>query len=163
LQVTGTVGIFSIMKTILSILLLSFTFTGFAQSKTEKFNVNGECGTCKKKIETAAKKAGATYAAWDADTKVLAVTYNTKSSSTTKIQQSIAHAGYDTPGYKATDSEYDKLDDCCKYDRAVSATGNSSCDNVKCQEMKCMKDGKCAKDMACCKDSGCDKKDCCKH
>ena len=51
------------MKTlsiIFSFILLSLSATSFAQSKTEKLKVSGECGTCKKKIEAAAKNAGAT-------------------------------------------------------------------------------------------------------
>ena len=149
---------------LLSFLALSFSISGFAQTKTEKLKVSGECETCKKKIETAAKKAGASYALWNADTKVLTVKYNSSSSNTAKIEQAIAAAGYDTPDVKASDDAYDKLDDCCKYERKTAATteNKSCCDDKKCAEEKCMKDGKCEKDMACCKDSGCDKKECCK-
>ena len=41
------------------------------KTRTESFKVAGECGTCKKKIEKAAKEAGATYAAWDMHSKIL--------------------------------------------------------------------------------------------
>jgi len=153
------------MKT-LQLFIISFLFisaTSFAQTKTEKIKVAGECGTCKKKIETAAKKAGASYANWNADTKQLVVKYTSSSSNTAKIEKSIASAGYDTPDFKATDEAYNKLDDCCKYDRAGSAqaSATSCCDNTKCTDAKCMKDGKCAPDQSCCKEAGCDKKDCC--
>jgi mercuric ion binding protein len=143
------------MKSI-KIFLTSFAFllalTVAAQTKTEKLAVNGECGTCKKKIEAAAKQAGATYAVWNKDTKQLVVKYDAASSNTEKIEQSIAHAGYDTQDVKATDDAYSNLDDCCKYQRiAVKAK------SVKAAE--CKKDGTCKKDMACCKDATAD---CCK-
>jgi len=152
------------MKT-LQLFLVSFLLmsaTTFAQTKTEDIKVAGECGTCKKKIESAAKKAGATYAVWNVDTKQLTVKYTSSSTNTAKIEQAIANAGYDTPGFKATEAAYNKLDDCCKYERATSADSKTCCDSKKCAEENCMKDGKCSKDMSCCKDSGCDQKDCCK-
>ena len=153
------------MKTLqislLSFLFLSFSTIGFAQTKSEKFKVAGECGMCKKKIENAAKEAGATYALWNTESKVLAVKYNSTSTNSAKIQEAIANVGYDTPNFKATDEAYNKLHECCQYDRTGSSAKNC-CDDKKCAEEKCMKDGKCAKDMQCCKDSNCTSKDCCK-
>ena len=149
----------------LQLFLISFLFisaTSFAQTKTEKIKVDGECGMCKKKIETAAKKAGATYAVWNVDSKVLTVKYTSSSSNTAKIEEAVANAGYDTPDFKASQEAYDKLDDCCKYERGGIANAKSCCDDKKCTEAKCMKDGKCSPDMSCCKEAGCDQKDCCK-
>lgn len=134
------------MKTY-KLFLLSFLFIfiaqfSFAQSKKETFSVSGECGMCKKKIETAAKNAGATYAAWDIDSKKLSVKYKS-ASSIEKIQQAIADSGYDTEGVKASEDAYSKLHECCKYERVVTSV--SEC---------------CAKaDASCCKEEA---KDCCK-
>ncbi len=141
--------------------LLLATTVAFAQIKTETLDVAGECGTCKKKIETAAKTAGASYAVWSKESKILTVKYSSTSTNTAKIEKAIAAAGYDTPDVKASDKAYEKLDDCCKYDRAASAK-TSCCDNAKCKESTCFKDGSCAKDQACCKEAGCDQKACCK-
>jgi hypothetical protein len=141
-------------------LALSISVTGFTQTKTETFKVAGECGMCKKKIESTAKKSGASYADWDVDSKVLTVKYN-KSTDKAKIEKAIAAVGYDTPTYKTTEAAYDKLDDCCKYER-TAASAASCCDDAKCTQTACMKDGKCTPDMGCCKEAGCDKKDCCK-
>lgn len=154
------------MKT-LQILFFSFLFislatTSFAQTKTEKFNVSGECGSCKKKIEKAAKSAGATYAVWNVDSKELTVKYSSTASNKAKIEQAIAGAGYDTPDYKATEEAYNKLDACCQYERSAAPAAASCCDDKKCTSNQCMKDGKCAKDMSCCKESGCVEKACCK-
>ena len=103
---------------IFSVLFAGLAIAAGAQEKTEKLKVSGECNTCKKKIESAAKTAGATYAVWDKSTKMLVIKYNTSASNTAKIEQSIAGAGYDTPDYKASDDAYNQLDDCCKYDRS---------------------------------------------
>src|SRR5579875_3833258 len=93
-----------------SFVLICLSTVVFAQIKTETINVSGECGMCKRKIETAAKAAGATSAVWNTDTKVLTVKYNSRSTNTSKIQNSVAAAGYDTKDVKATDAAYDKLE-----------------------------------------------------
>ncbi|GAA4326741.1 heavy-metal-associated domain-containing protein [Flaviaesturariibacter amylovorans] len=152
------------MKTILSFLLscslIFVSATASAQTKKETFKVAGECGMCQKKIEATAKKAGATSASWNTDSKVLSVSYNSKSTSAAKIQEAIAAVGYDTPGFKATDESYSKLHSCCKYERGAAAAA-SCCDSEKCKGSACMTDGHCKKDQSCCKDSGCDQKACC--
>ena len=149
------------LKTFFLFFLLSATTITFAQTKTETLNVSGECGTCKKKIETAAKSAGASYAVWNAGNKILTVKYNSASTNTAKIETAVAAAGYDTPDVKASGKAYDKLDDCCKYDRSASAP-SFCCGDANCKEAACFKDGKCTSDSACCKEAGCDKKACCK-
>ncbi len=141
------------MKTIkiffLATIAASITFVTSAQKvKTEKFSVNGNCGMCEAKIEKAAKAAGASFAEWDQDAKVITVKYKSSGSNLAKIQKSIANVGYDNAGYKSTDEAYQKLHSCCKYDREASAHVND-------MVMDCCKDGKCSKD-------GHDGKDCCK-
>lgn len=147
---------------ILSVILASIVSIGFAQVKTETLKVAGECGSCKKKIETAAKKAGASYAVWNVDTKELTIKYNSTSGNSAKIQKAVAAAGYDTPDYKATDEAYNNLDGCCQYERLNTAAKKSCCEDGKCKEGDCMKDGKCLKDATCCTNSDGSKKECCK-
>lgn len=120
--------------------------------KTETFKVSGECGMCKKKIEAAAKNAGATYALWSPQTKLLKVSY-ASATGVSVIQQRIAGAGYDTPDYKATDDAYHALDACCQYERNTKA---QSCCGVACDMSPGSggKDGKCT-DEAACKEKGC--------
>jgi hypothetical protein len=175
------------MKTLrilsVSALCLAFSAITFAQSKTETFKVNGNCGMCKSAIEKAAKTAGANTATWDKDTKDLTVTYMGTSTNTAKIQQKIADVGYDNVGFTAKDDSYDKLHACCKYDRTAMATmktsGGMNCDmkggkcdmkDGKCDMSKC-KEKDCCKDEAACKSGGCcgaelaaggKKMDCCK-
>ena len=110
------------MKTIFvfaAILFSAFaTNSAAAQTiKSEAIKVWGNCGMCKKKIEKAAKTAGATTASWSEDTKELQVTYAVAKTSNIKIQQAVAKAGYDTQDFTATEKAYNKLDGCCQYDR----------------------------------------------
>jgi len=136
------------------------TVAAYAQkTRTESFKVGGECGTCKKKIEKAAKEAGATYAAWDMQTKILKLTYNA-GTDVVAIQQRIANAGYDTPKFRATDAAYNGLDKCCQYDRQIALRSANCCgsDDCKMSGGSSGKDGKCA-DMTSCKEKGCCKDD----
>ena len=147
-----------------SFLFITVSTITFAQAKSEKIKVSGECGMCKSKIEKAAKSAGASYALWDADSKVLTVKYNNTATNAAKIENAVATVGYDTEHIKATEEAYNKLHACCKYERTAStAKAQSCCNDEKCKASACMKDGKCEKDMSCCKESAeCATKDCCK-
>jgi hypothetical protein len=144
-------------------LCMSAATMGYSQKvRTESFKVAGECGTCKKKIEKAAKEAGASYAIWDMHTKVLKLTYNA-GIDVSAIQQKIAETGYDTPKFRANNAAYNSLDKCCQYDRQAIKKSASCCGSDECK----MKSGKCA-DMAACKEKGsgkeeadCSNKGCC--
>ncbi len=149
------------MKTIKVFLLASvcacIAITGSAQkTKTETFNVSGNCGMCEAKIEKAAKSAGANYAEWNKDTKIITVKFSSTTSNLAKIQKSIADAGYDNVGAKAKDETYDKLHSCCKYDRTSGVAATMDC----CKDGKCTMEGHDGKD--CCKKDGAAKMDCCK-
>lgn len=74
------------MKTLLKSLLtfsLLFTHFLFAQTITKStFLVKGDCGMCKERIETTAKKTGASIANWNAETQKLSVEFDSA-----KLQQ----------------------------------------------------------------------------
>ncbi|MBK6938422.1 MAG: cation transporter [Chitinophagaceae bacterium] len=133
------------MKTIkllsAAVLLLAFTFNSSGQTKTESFQVSGNCGMCKTRIEKAAKEAGAAAANWNADSKQLTVTYESSLTNTAKIQQKIADVGHDNPGFKTTADVYNKLPGCCKYERVTDAKEEKHTCSDKCEK----KDGKCTK------------------
>ena len=120
-------------------IVLSFLFIVFsafsvsaqkkdATQKKETLKVWGECGMCKKTIEKAAKDSGATTATWNTESKKLTITYNTTKTSNEKIQQAIAAAGYDTQNLTADKEAYDKLHECCKYDRKAAAASTEKKD-----------------------------------
>jgi periplasmic mercuric ion binding protein len=93
----------------------------FAQKKTETIKVSGNCGMCQKKIEAAAKDAGAKKASWDKETKILTVTYDESKTSNDAIQSKVASVGYDTEKYVADEKVYKSLHGCCQYDNKRSA------------------------------------------
>jgi mercuric ion binding protein len=146
-----TLKIFSLI-----FLFMAFVFVSFGQqTKTETIPVSGNCGMCKTTIEKAAKKAGATSADWNVDSKNLTVKYNSSTTNAAKIQQSIATVGYDTRDFKATDGSYNKLHACCQYARDMAKTEKNCCSD-KCEMSAGSggKDGKC-KDETACKEKGC--------
>ena len=111
---------------ILFFTILSFQFCSAQTAKSETIKVNGNCGMCKKHIEKSALEAGATAANWDKKSKFLQISYDPAVTNSAKIQTAVAAAGYDTQDFKASDSAYNKLDECCQYDRGVSIKENNS-------------------------------------
>lgn len=112
------------MKTLslISVLLLGILFSNVSMAQTSKketIKVWGNCGMCKKKIEKAAKSAGANSASWDAEKLSLEVAYNTEKTSSATIQEAIAKIGYDTQDFRAADNLYADLPGCCQYERAA--------------------------------------------
>ena len=94
------------------------TMSVFAQGKTEKIKVYGNCGMCENRIETAAKSVdGVTVADWDKDTKMLALTFDESKTNIHKVHTAVAKVGHDTDLHKAKDEVYNNLPGCCKYDR----------------------------------------------
>ncbi|MBC7850141.1 MAG: copper chaperone, partial [Chitinophagaceae bacterium] len=122
------------MKTQSILLTIAFVCTlgnlSIAQTaKKDTIKVWGNCGMCKKTIETAATKAGASTADWNTDTKILSVSYNAKKSNAQKIQQAIAAAGYDTKDLTAPEEAYNNLHACCQYDRKANESAAVSKDD----------------------------------
>ena len=78
------------MKIILTTsLFIMSIFAVQAQTTTDVFNVSGNCGMCKSRIEAAAKEAGASSASWDADSKKLKVSFDAGTTSSSKIQEKV--------------------------------------------------------------------------
>lgn len=135
------------MKTqniILTIAFIFITIAAMAQASNQStVKVYGNCSSCKKHIETAAKEAGATSAVWNKDTKFLTLKFDAKKTDSKKIQQKVAAAGYDTQDATATKKAYDKLDECCQYERKVakptSKISNKNCcvDMANCTTLNC--------------------------
>lgn len=95
--------------------------TAATDLKYETIKVWGNCDMCKETIEGAAKKAGASTADWNEDSKELKVSYDLKKTSSEKIQKKIAKAGYDTRDFTASGKAYNALHGCCKYDRKTAS------------------------------------------
>jgi copper chaperone CopZ len=120
-----------IMKFILffsTIFLLNLTnpITATAQTNapagmTSKFKVYGNCGMCEKRIEKAAKIKGVTKADWDGDSQMLTIQFNEKKVTPAKVQKAVAAVGHDTDNDRAKDKVYNKLPDCCQYERPLKS------------------------------------------
>jgi len=73
---------------------------------------------CESRIEKTAKAVeGISKADWNKETKQLEVTFDDTKTNLDKIEVSVAKAGHDTPKHKASKEVYNKLPDCCHYDR----------------------------------------------
>ena len=123
------------MKTLLkSFLAFSLLFTNFlfAQTITKStFKVKGECGMCKERIETTAKKSGATYANWSAEKQELAVEYDAAKVNSEEILKQIANVGHDNEKFSAPDNVYKNLPGCCLYPRERSFLPVTNAENAK--------------------------------
>ena len=102
---------------VLFVLMTTIGASAFAKENTDSVKVNGVCGSCKKRIEKAAKEAGAVSASWSDETQLLVVKYDDAKTTLLTIEKQIATAGHDTRDVKATDEAYKKLEECCQYDR----------------------------------------------
>lgn len=97
--------------------LALFSISSFAGGlKKEKIKVEGNCGMCEDRIESAAKSVvGVKSAEWYADYETIEVKFDPAVTSTEEIEKAIAKAGHDTENYKADKDVYNALPACCKY------------------------------------------------
>jgi periplasmic mercuric ion binding protein len=107
---------------IVAVFAISISINGKAQSnaknvalKTETIKVNGNCESCKIRIEKAAKIDGVSKAEWSDETKILTLVYDPTKVTSDDVQKKIAAVGHDTEKYKADDKTYNSLPGCCKY------------------------------------------------
>lgn len=115
---------FSLIIAVISIVF--FTSCGSSTQKenasqtTDKiieasFEVSGNCGMCKERIEKAVKGIdGIETAVWDKETKQLKVSHK-EGVNIHIVHQAIADAGHDTEMHKAKDEVYNNLPGCCQY------------------------------------------------
>jgi copper chaperone CopZ len=89
------------------------------------FGVKGNCGMCKKTIETAALSlSGVTNADWDKQTKQIKLIYDPQIVDLMSIHQAIANSGYGTELVENNMDSYDNLPLCCKYDPKMNINSN---------------------------------------
>ena len=90
----------------------------FAESKT--FKVNGNCGMCTHRIETAIKNQPGVWSVdWSVESKSVLVKYDRTITSVNKLQQLVADAGHDTEKFIANVEVYNRLPECCHYQRMI--------------------------------------------
>lgn len=107
-----------IYKGLFTLLFISIYSISFAkQDSTITFEVAGNCAMCKQRIEKAAKINGVSQATWNLQDGMATVVFNPSVISAKNIKQSIADAGHDTDETRAKQEVYEKLHQCCLYDR----------------------------------------------
>ena len=108
---------------VLGMLLLIVTLSTQAQEKKNKnakytIEVNGNCEQCQRRIQKAAYSVtGVKSAIWDVETHQLSLILNEEKSSLFDVKNAIAKAGHDVDDVKATKEAYEKLPNCCLYER----------------------------------------------
>ena len=108
---------------IIGLTLLIFSFSANAQEKKNKnakydIEVNGNCDMCKKRIEKAAfSVSGVKTAEWHSDDQTLHVIINEQKNSISAVKKAVAQVGHDTDEIKAADEQFEKLHECCMYER----------------------------------------------
>lgn len=112
--------------TIIGLMLVFVTNTGFAQQTTKEFKVFGNCGMCKKRIEKAALAVdGVSSVKWDKATKMIQVTL-TGQVNIADVASAIEAVGHDTEFDKANKASYEQLPGCCQYDRELDSAASAS-------------------------------------
>jgi len=106
----------------MAMILLLSTLLSYADIKnlqTENVRIAGACAQCKEAIEAAAFEKNISEASWNKDTKIAAISYDSKKTSLDAVLKKIALAGYDNQNYLAPDDAYARLDESNRYERAV--------------------------------------------
>ena len=111
------------MKKIVILMVVLFSIGLQAQEQKNKnakytFEVNGNCETCKKRIENAAYGVkGVKSAVWNIETHQFDLILNEEKTDVLIVKKAIVAVGHDVGELKADDAVYDKLHHCCKYER----------------------------------------------
>ena len=115
----------SISKILVAItILLSFAACDaqIKNAKTEQVKIYGNCEMCKNVIEKAGNLKKVAKVDWNADLKMVTLTYDTAKTNQDAILKRIALAGYDSDTFLAPKSNYDNLPGCCQYERSPLAS-----------------------------------------
>jgi len=113
-----------------ALLIASIFLIGFSVQSQEKvqdknakiaFEVDGICGMCKKRIETASLKTkGVKFASWNVETHQLSLILDERKTSKAEVQKNILAVGHDIvvdakTKVVATKEAYESVHPCCKY------------------------------------------------
>ncbi len=110
---------------IIVIILLVLPLGIFAQEKKKKntkaqFIVYGNCEQCEKRIEKASLSIkGVRSADWDIPSNVISLIYDPNKVALETIHSKIADKGHDTSETEAKEVDYQKLPQCCQYERKL--------------------------------------------
>lgn len=106
-------------KTLIIATSILFSLSASAQTDSTTFKVSGNCGMCKKRIETSVTGPSVTSANWNEKSKTMTVEFDSTKTNADLLQQKVAAVGHDTEKYAAEKAVYNKLPGCCLYDRTL--------------------------------------------
>jgi hypothetical protein len=98
--------------------IVAFSITLAAQGNTVRiasFKAYGNCSQCKSRIENALKIKEVKRVQWIKSNKMVTVAYSPSAITVDSLQKRVAAVGHDTEKFKALDSVYSELPECCKY------------------------------------------------
>ena len=111
----------TIISSVILIGLLALPLFGcewkIENAKIVTVKVYGNCEMCKETIEEAAFKKKEAKVNWNVDTKMATITFDSTKTNLNAILKRIAQAGYDSDEFTASTEAYNKLHQCCKYER----------------------------------------------
>ena len=70
-------------------------------AQTVSVAVNGNCGMCKKTIETSGSEKNISKVSWDAKQKQAEITFDSTKTSESAVLKKIAQSGYDNAQFRA--------------------------------------------------------------
>lgn len=119
----------SLSNIMVAIIVLLSSTLGFAQiknQKTETVTISGNCSVCKATIEKAGNVKNIASVVWNEDSKKAVITYDSKATNKDEILKRIALAGYDSENFLAPTESYNKLNQCCQYERTQKPVSTQS-------------------------------------
>ncbi len=109
---------------------IAVTFTSFAQAQqfnykldgpfrtSRTFKVNGTCEMCKHRIESSIKNMPGIWSSyWDVSSKTLLIIYDRTKITPAIIEKLVSAEGHDIDSMIATSDLFDRLPECCHYQR----------------------------------------------
>lgn len=90
---------------------------GIKNAKTISVKVLGNCEMCKTRIDASVTKKGVSIGNWNADSKMMSLTFDGKKTTADDLLKLIAYAGHDNEKFMSPDDAYSNLPGCCQYER----------------------------------------------
>ncbi len=108
------------MKTILAALLCVLCLATSAPAQEPAtveaaFRAAGNCGQCKARIEKALSIDGVSSVRWNKRTQTVTVEFQSPPLTLDSLERRVAAVGHDTEKFRAADSTYSRLPECCLY------------------------------------------------
>ncbi len=113
------------------ILSLTVCNAQIKNATTESVKIYGNCELCEGTIEKAGNVKKVAKVDWNKVTKMATLTYDGSNTNKDEILKRIALVGYDSDQFLAPDDAYNKLPECCQYNRVkkTADTANHSTHN----------------------------------